>query len=397
MQTSQEELTTTKLFNFPVQYTVPRYQRRYVWDEQNWRTLSEDIFVQIGLEFENDKGKYDFKTLKEPENTSTGKGKKHFTGIIVTRRIEEDEPEVFEVIDGQQRLTTIQIILCVIRDIFESKKCHKLATEAIDMIANKDTVVQRTREERKYKFSPTNYDESEFEAVVDGTYGEFISALADKETHRLLPEDKIDIRNEFTKCDSHNILDAYDYFYELIMAYINQDKGNLLEEEGGLEEGWKSKDKEGNLEEGWKSKLDSFLITVKTGLKVIQIKLDKSDHSEKIFESINATGRKLSEFDYLRNNLFLRARQLDKPESNDFSEDLYKKHWKDFENNESYWNAKKLESFLTNFLLTKLGPYCYQSDEEQEDAEKENYSKNAFEAYQKLNYKNVIDREKKKR
>lgn len=374
MHTSQQELSTTKLFSFPVQYKVPRYQRRYVWDEKNWRTLSEDIFAQLCLEFENDDGKYEFKTLEQLENTSTVRDKKHFTGIIVTRQISEEEPEIFEVIDGQQRLTTIQIILCVIRDIFESKECPKQAVEAKRLIANDDTVVERTGQETTYKFCPTNYDESEFKAVVDQTYGEFISAMADKETNRLLPEDKIGIRNEFTSSDSHNILDAYDYFYKLTMDYINQDKDNL--------------------DEGWKSKLDNLLSTVKAGLKVVQITLDKSDYSEKIFESINATGRKLSEFDYLRNNLFLRARQLDKPETEEFiSERLYTDHWKDFENDESYWEAEKLESFLINFLMAKLGPYCFQSGEENEGEENENDSKKVFEVYQKSYYKKVKDEE----
>ncbi|MCG9129509.1 DUF262 domain-containing protein [Candidatus Poribacteria bacterium] len=365
MHTSQQALSTIKLFSIPVQYKVPRYQRRYVWDDENWRTLSADIFAQLSLEFEMDDGKYYFKKLESRENALTTREKNHFTGIIVTRRIRGGELELFEVIDGQQRLTTIQIILCVIRDIFKSKGCQKQVRGVNALIANMDTLVDRSGEEMRYKFCPTNYDDSEFKAVVDETYGEYISVMSDKETNQLLPEDKSGIRSEFTNSDSHNILDAYDYFYKLIMDYINQDKDDL-----GV---------------GWESKLVSLDTNVMSRLEVVQITLDESDYSERIFESINATGRKLSEFDYLRNNLFLRARQLDSPETKEYiSEDLYTDYWKDFENDESYWEAEKLESFLINFLITKLGPYCFESDKENE-----NESKKAFEVYQKLYYKKL--------
>ena len=354
MNTSQREINISQLFSSDVQYEVPIYQRRYVWDEMNWRTLWEDILDQLEPE------------LEQREDTSTillkSEDQKHFTGIIVIDPISQGEPEIFEVIDGQQRLTTFQIILCVIRDIFESKDYSTQAEEPQRLIVNEANVVGRTGQKATYKFCPTNYDSSEFEAVANRGYGEFISLMADEETHRLRDEDKISIRSAFTDGKNHSILDAYDYFYELTMTHINKDKD-------------------------WKGELIKLLSTIKTRLKVIQITLDKSDHSEKIFESINATGRKLSEFDYLRNNLFLRAKQLDDPESEESNSDrFYRKHW-DFENNHSYWDAKKLESFLTNFLMAKLGPDCFQSGEENEKDRK-----TAFEVYQKSYYKKVRDK-----
>ena len=354
MHTSQREINISQLFSSDIQYEVPIYQRRYVWDEMNWRTLWEDILDQLESEAE------------QREDSSTillrSEDKKHFTGIIVIDPISQGEPEIFEVIDGQQRLTTFQIILCVIRDIFESKGYSKQAEEPQRLIVNEANVVGRTGQKTTYKFCPTNYDNSEFEAVANRGYGEFISAMADAETNRLRDEDKIDIRNEFTGGDNHNILDAYDYFYELTMAHINKGKN-------------------------WKHELIKLLSTIKTRLKVIQITLDKSDHSERIFESINATGRKLSEFDYLRNNLFLRAKQLDPPGSEESNSHIfYRDHW-NFENNHSYWDAKKLESFLENFLMAKLGPDCFESGEENEKDRK-----TAFEVYQKSYYKKVGDK-----
>ena len=370
MHTSQQELNISKLFSHPVQYKVPHYQRRYIWNKTNWRTLWEDILAQLGLELKEElDDEYTFEPLERHEETLTSPrqsdNKKHFTGIIVTRQIGDGEPEIFEVIDGQQRLTTFQIILCVIRDIFASKSEHVMAKPSQMLIMNENNIVQLTGQETTYKFRPTKFDSLEFEAVANKEYGEFISELAfDEETNRLRPEIITDRRNEFTDSDNHNILDAYDYFYELTMVYIHRNK-----------------------DKDWKRELSELLITIRTQLKVVLTTLDNSDHSEKIFESINATGRKLAEFDYLRNNLFLRAKQLDDPKKEESDSDRFLRDFWPFENSHSYWSVDQLESFLRVFLIAKLGPYCFQSGEQDEKDRKK-----AFEVYQKSYYNKVRDK-----
>ena len=114
-----------EVFGIDVQYQVPRYQRRYVWDETNLETLWEDIFAQLVPELaEKDRG--------------------HFTGNIVVRTITKVQLDRYEVIDGQQRLTTFQIIFCVIRDICQSHGYHDLANESTRHIMNTDAVVRRS-------------------------------------------------------------------------------------------------------------------------------------------------------------------------------------------------------------------------------------------------------------
>ena len=79
------------MFSGKKQYQIPFYQRRYVWDQKNWEPLWEDI-IQL------------------PE--------KHFAGTIITY---EQRDKSVEIVDGQQRLTTFQIIFCVIRDLWDLK------------------------------------------------------------------------------------------------------------------------------------------------------------------------------------------------------------------------------------------------------------------------------------
>ena len=335
----------SKLFSHGVEYKVPHYQRRYVWDKTNWGTLWEDILAQLGLELqEGTDGEYTFKPLKQHEDTSTtplkGRYKKHFTGIIVIRPISQGEPEIFEVIDGQQRLTTFQIILCVIRDIFESKDYSKQAEEPQRLIVNEISDV------KSCKFIPTHYDEWTFQKIVEGTYGRLISQLFDKKSNRITLKNRSleDIRRQLCFGGdpdnvSQNILDVYNYFYEWIRGYVQKTADN--------------------------TKLGALLSIIKTQFDFVRLILGESDHSEEIFESLNATGRKLSDFDYLRNNLFLRARQLDDPKNEEFHSDrFYKEYW-NFEQNKKayhYWQTDKQEEFLRAFLIAHLGPYCFRTE-----------------------------------
>ena len=310
-----------KLFGNDVQYEVPRYQRRYVWDETNWRTLWEDILSQEKLGFQ-DRG--------------------HFTGPIVTRPIRSGQLDRFEVIDGQQRLTTFQIIFCVIRDLCKSQGHDGLAREATRHIVNTDTVIRKNTSEGfpdpTYKFIPTDYDKLAFQKVVEEDYGKILPQAFDESENHLNPELVQKVRSQvFGRVDkiSRNILDAYDYFYIQITAYVGKDCDY--------------------------DKVSDLITSIKYHFNLIHITLGSSDQPEKIFESLNATGRMLSEFDYLRNNLFLRAGKLGEDgNGRSYSDIFYDDYWH-FENDSHYWDAETLDSFFRAFLMAKLGPDCFEA------------------------------------
>ena len=310
MHTQEKGTHINNLFGPDVQYQVPRYQRRYVWDDTNWETLWEDILSQEKLKDE---------------------ARGHFTGPIVTRSIGKGQLDKYEVIDGQQRLVTFQIILCVIRDLCESKSHKELAAEATRHIVNTDDVVRRNNlKEFPYKFLPTDYDKSAFQTIAAGEYGKTRNREFDEEV-------------------SNSILDAYDYFAKRITQHVGEDCDY--------------------------DKVSDLISSIKYDLTLVPITLETSDQPEKIFESINATGRMLSEFDYLRNNLFLRARKLevDKDLNKSYSDIFYDKYWC-FENTSLYWDANRLDSFFREFLMAKLGLSCFQKKNEQ--------TRKAFDVYQ---------------
>ena len=269
---TREDATT--LFGLDVQYTIPLFQRHYVWDEENqWEPLWLD--------------------LKEKSFNRTDKQQTpHFTGTIVIQQ--QNTPgrvRKYEIIDGQQRLTTFQIILCAIRDILKSEKQDDEVNNVQRYIRNQNTQLSN---EEKYKLLPTERDRDAFISLVD----------------------------EHENTSNGKIGNAYDYFKREIKDHVKSDMEKV--------------------QELFQSLLEDF--------GFVQILIDTDDEPEKIFESLNARGKSLLQFDLLRNNLFLRAHK-DKDR-------FYEEYWKHFE--DRYWDPEEksgadCELFLQHFLMAKLG------------------------------------------
>lgn len=268
MNIKPEVQTVDMLFRtVPQQYKIPIYQRRYVWGISNWRSLwsnIEDIFDT---------------------------NQDLFAGIIVTHpSITQNDLEIYDVIDGQQRLTTLQIILCVIRDICELRGNANIVNDANRLLRN-DTednrIVEAIGSDARYKLLPKKgSDEDAFRLLVDS------------------PQHCGEI---------HGIHRAYYHFRDEIEKYDSDKIAEL------------------------------FFRVFTLQINVAQINLSEDDISEEIFASLNATGRMLSEFDYLRNNLFLRA--------GTDGDDLYNNYWlESFERDDDL----NLDEFLHNFLKANL-------------------------------------------
>ena len=310
-----------ELFDGTNQYRIPRYQRPYVWNATNWHALWRD-FIQ--LQDQIDAGERD---------------KKHFTGTIITQAEEDNSHQKSDVIDGQQRLTTFQIIFCVIRDLCESGAYQVSITSQLESAVKgftelnlleigdpdmAESVDIRTEDDfSSYRLVPTTHDREAFQSVVSGRLGQEIK----KATPDVL-EVFQSLLVEREESAQSLIISAYGYFGTKIVAY--------LEEKGAR-------------------KLLNLSRTLSRNFHVIKVNLDLTDEPEKIFETINDTGRMLDDFDYLRNHLFLRARKLKNPEF----EELYDKYWKRFEE----WNPERLNLFFHTFLMAKLGPKRFQNKE----------------------------------
>lgn len=115
-----------ELFNIGVRFEVPFFQRGYAWEQRQWKKLFEDIQAEIidsvtGNNFEDEE---------------------HFFGPIVILEKISQHPSLkrFLVIDGQQRITTIYLLLAVIRKLMETK-AH-LSSDAQKYIAELDKYIK---------------------------------------------------------------------------------------------------------------------------------------------------------------------------------------------------------------------------------------------------------------
>ncbi len=278
-----EDRGIVELFGASNIFKVPLYQRHYVWDSINWAHLWEDI------EEKSD--------LRVYEKTP----KVHFTGAIVIQEIVSDW--LFEIIDGQQRLTTFQIIYCAIRDI-----CNDIgaSTEVDTYIHLREFTPIFTN--IKCKLLPREgSDQNVFLSLVDRKHEEVE--------------------------DENLIWKAYIYFRDKIIGYVTDDSDSS---------GY-NKDKLQHLN---KDKLQHLYDSIVHDFKVVEITAN-SDYA-KIFKSINGTGRRLAQFDLLRNDLFLRAPGTER-------DNLYRTYWCHFEENSDWRKDEVLDAFLQDFLKVKLG------------------------------------------
>ena len=91
-----KEYPLLKIFGSDFEYHIPAYQRPYAWTEEETGTLFDDL--------------YEFYQTEAVDN--------YFLGSIVL--IKDDVDRHADVIDGQQRLTTLSILFSVLADSFQT-------------------------------------------------------------------------------------------------------------------------------------------------------------------------------------------------------------------------------------------------------------------------------------
>lgn len=139
-------------------FLIPDYQRPYAWGEAQCRTLWDDIFNFVFPDS-------DYSKFKDSEE--------YFLGSIVTFA---NENKKLEVIDGQQRLTTIMLLLRAFYDKFEKMKDE-------DSIRVKDMITQCIW--KTDLFAKPNYNELKInsEVATDDDKTEFLNILKTGDAH----------------------------------------------------------------------------------------------------------------------------------------------------------------------------------------------------------------------
>src|ERR1700730_1462220 len=137
-----DKLTIHDLFQRERRYVVPLYQRSYVWTrEDQWEPLWEDIERQA------------MRCLAAENHVAR---RSHFLGAIVLNvaKIVGSSVARSEIIDGQQRLTTLQLFLAALRD-YAAELGSSHASKLARLTINED---EKPDSEGSFKVWPTNAD-----------------------------------------------------------------------------------------------------------------------------------------------------------------------------------------------------------------------------------------------
>ena len=315
-------------------YCVPIYQRHYVWNkDKQWEPFWHDIRTKA------------IERLSKREQRFS-----HFMGAVVLEsRGKNSAIQVpsFQVVDGQQRLTTFQLFLTAARH-YAISIGHSSASDNIQRyVMNSDPHLMEDPDREKYKVWPTEADREMFTDIVSSDdrnelhekYHEFWYKTRDRiYTYNYIPK----------------LLGAYGYFYDHIKHSVETDDlfDDLEEVNENETEAYLNAEndipRELKLDAIWQSLLEEF--------KIVEIVLEEGDDAQIIFETLNDRGEPLLAADLIRNNIFQRAdAALEKAEI------LFANHWKPFE--EDFWSIQerqgrykkqRIEFFLANFISGKI-------------------------------------------
>ncbi len=215
-------------------YQIPRFQRPYSWDRENISEFWNDSIIESEADY--------------------------FIGSIVLYKSDDNK---YGIVDGQQRLTTITMILCALRDFYISEGF-------MDFAQGVQNLIEKTGLNNKKQFilqTETSYP----------YFQEYIQKFGKPEIEVEILEEEENLQKGFEQIKT--------YIKELINQITDDDK--IIHDK-------KKKEVE--------RKLNQIRNQV-LGLKIIYIELDNEDDAYIIFETLNTRGKDLSVSDLVKNYL----------------------------------------------------------------------------------------------
>jgi hypothetical protein len=326
-------------------YSVPIYQRNYVWNRQKqWEPFWSDIRTKAIERLAGREQRYS-----------------HYMGAVVlearggfsARRV-----PTFQVVDGQQRLTTFQLFLSAARD-YAVAIGHKSAAENIGRyLLNTDQHLMEEPQVEVFKVWPTEQNRALFTTIVKGGRAEIRAAYRE---HFYATRDQIyDYRT------TPRMIAAYGYFYDRIKEAVERD--SLQDELFEPEETTAADDpvpetslelSAADVEEELprEIKLDAIWQALVEEFRVVEIILEDGDDAQVIFETLNERGEPLLAADLVRNHIYHRAEERDGRER---AEEIFKSLWGDFEDpfwgleeKQGRYKKQRIEFFLGNYIAAQ--------------------------------------------
>ncbi len=254
---------------------IPFFQRGYVWNTENWEDILGDLL--------------DFK-------------KSHFLGSLILKQQEKQtgKPKEVLVIDGQQRLTTLSILIRTLYNSFDEETQKNCDTSLMHYLFFKKNQTDKTYH---VKISHSKIDKKYFQKVIkkEITPEEYDAIIVENPTVKTLNA-------------SNKVLQCYKFFTEKLKGVDEESRLTLF----------------------------NRLLDQDNKILVI-IDLSEREDEQSIFDTINSAGVRLSAADIVKNALFQKA--LDLFDSQEEVETLYQDNWDDvFSSDEeaiAFWDTPR--------------------------------------------------------
>ena len=267
-------------------YDIPRNQRKYVWEKEQLSQLYEDIFINED-------------------------GVNHFMGCIVLEENSTNNRNYYNIIDGQQRLTTFNLLLLSISKIMFECNDDKKA------MSNKKYIVGDIDGE---EINKVRIEDSYLSIIIDGVFLKLSNdGIQEKIKYSGLKNDKY----------NKKVLDAYLFFYNRLM----QDLENLS-----------PTNKMKKLLE-----LKNKILSVNV-VEIIAPYDDNATVGYRIFEVLNARGIPLEQHELIKNYIF-KYKKKKKNSKNDGA----KKQWENIVNNLVNEYSDNMSNFFSHYIIHKYG------------------------------------------
>ena len=230
-----------RLFVQPVRYEIPAFQRRYVWKrEEQWEPLWDDV-EQLA------------QSIMEE-----GRSEPHFMGAVVFQQMQFAAGTIERriVVDGQQRLTTLQLLIDAIQEVLEDRGHSGPAKRLSGLVVNGEEYCNGNPD-HAFKVWPTAVDRVAFRHAMS---------------------------NELSATDyaRFRIVQAHDYFKGQAGQWIDRFSD----------------------ESGERDRAASALEAAVSGsLEIVVIDLGDADNPHVIFETLNARGTPLLQSDMVKNKI----------------------------------------------------------------------------------------------
>ena len=222
MKGSEARLLVGFMEGANIRFMIPVYQRKYDWKIENCNQLYGDL-----------------KKIIRDDRPS------HFFGSIVSKVVPNGNKIEFHIIDGQQRLTTVTLLLLAISNLLKEGLVKSEESNLSDQILQRFIISPWAKKEDRIKLRPVVGDRDALEKLFG-------------------PKDDYD--------KASNLTINYQFFYD-----------QILKEEVTVDQLYDALGK----------------------LEIISITLDQGDNAQLIFESLNSTGLALQEGDKIRNYILM--------------------------------------------------------------------------------------------